>query len=58
MGFGLFFNFQYTFGDIISFPGRCGQKIFEHFAVYVGPTNQFGQGDRDIFHRIRMYYLN
>uniref|UniRef100_A0A3B4FYI4 LRAT domain-containing protein n=1 Tax=Pundamilia nyererei TaxID=303518 RepID=A0A3B4FYI4_9CICH len=45
---------DYTFGDIISFPGRCGQKIFEHFAVYVGPTNQFGQGDRDIFHRIRV----
>lgn len=47
--------FQYTFGDIISFPKGCSRvkKAYKHFAVYVGTKNLFGQGeDKDIFHRI------
>lgn len=55
------FYFQYTFGDIISFPRKCAKinKVYKHFGVYVGTKNLFGQGeDKDIFHRTRMYYLS
>lgn len=47
-------NGDYTFGDIISFPRKCAKinKVYKHFAVYVGTKNLFGQGkDKDIFHR-------
>ncbi|KAL3980329.1 translation initiation factor 3 subunit H [Sarotherodon galilaeus] len=49
-------NGDYTFGDIISFPRKCAKinKAYKHFAVYVGQSNLFGQGeDKDIFERIR-----
>lgn len=48
-------NGDYTFGDIISFPRKCAKidKVYKHFAVYVGTDDVFGQGkDKDIFHRI------
>uniref|UniRef100_A0A3Q0QRS1 LRAT domain-containing protein n=1 Tax=Amphilophus citrinellus TaxID=61819 RepID=A0A3Q0QRS1_AMPCI len=57
-----FFKFYfcfYAFGDIISFPRTFAKikKSYKHFAVYVGPkTNLFGQGDKDLFHRIHGKY--
>lgn len=52
--------FQYTFGDIISFPKGCSRvkKAYKHFAVYVGTKNLFGQGeDKDTYFTTYVYVL-